>query len=73
MIARVQISDFSPVTVTLNDDLTWECAQFTPIAETLNILHAGTFTEWNGAPGYWQAHDAAAKFGGHVDYLKTPD
>jgi hypothetical protein len=73
MIARIIIPDVKPVAVILNDDLTWECPDFPPAAATLNTRHAGTFTEWNGTPGYWQANDAAELFGGRIEYLTPAD
>lgn len=73
MIAQVRVADDSGdgYTVTLDDEARWTSEDFPEVADSLNILHAGTFAEWNGPAGPWQARDAADRLSGEIVYLRS--
>jgi hypothetical protein len=57
--------------LTLTEAREWKSVQAPLLARRLNLVHAGTFTEWNGQPGAWQLQDAAKLTNGRV--AKRPD
>jgi len=57
-------------TLTLDDEGKWVCTEWPEVAESMTRLHAGTFQEWNGDIGAWQASDAAQRLGGTILYLR---
>jgi hypothetical protein len=72
MIAKIHVPDDGEgYDLTLDDEGSWSCPEFSEIADSFNALHADTFTEWNGDFGVWQANDAAAKLGGTVVFLRA--
>jgi hypothetical protein len=73
LIAQVYIPDEAGdgYTMTLDDEGKWVCTQFPEVAEAFNQLHGGTFQEWNGPSGAWQANDAARRLNGEVIYLRS--
>ena len=72
MIARVRVADAEDgYEIVLDDEGVWTCDVFPEVADALNSLHAGTYTEWNGDVGAWQANDAARRLHGEVIYLQA--
>jgi hypothetical protein len=69
VLARVEVPDDPPYVLTLDDLHHWHSDDAPEVASALTTLHANSWGEWNGAPGAWQAHDAARLLKGEVAYL----
>jgi hypothetical protein len=72
VIAQVHAPDDEDgYTLTLDDEGLWLCPEFPEMAAMLNARHSGTFAEWNGPAGAWQANDAAEQLDGEITYLRS--